>query len=141
VLISDLPLLVKISITRILLLKPFRWRCTECTVHHKWNVCKEQHHIYVVWTSNNRVVPVEWSWWVTSNNACEAIEQLIVLTNGDDESGLVGWTLLLLAATVPSFAHMTLRLSNCKKLVLWPLCYLWNDTLYNTGSWAWWSMY
>ena len=44
--------------------------------------------MYVARTSNNRVIPMEWSWWVTSNNACEPGEQLIVLANGDDESDL-----------------------------------------------------
>jgi len=48
----------------------------------------------------------------TSNNACEPGEQLIVLANGEDESDLVGWSLLLLAATVRSFAHMLLGLSD-----------------------------
>jgi len=55
---------------------------------------------------------MEWSWWATSNNACEPGEQLIVLANGDDESDLVGWSLLLLAATVRSFAHMPLGISD-----------------------------
>ena len=59
---------------------------------------------YVVRTSNNRVIPMEWSWWVTSNNSYEASEQLLVLANGDDKSDLVGWTLLLLAAAVRSIA-------------------------------------
>ena len=54
---------------------------------------------------------MEWSWWVTSNNACEPGEQLMVLANGDDESDLVGWSLLLLAATVRS-AHMPLGISD-----------------------------
>ena len=31
---------------------------------------------------------IEWSWWVTSNNACETSQQLIVLINGDDNSVL-----------------------------------------------------
>jgi len=55
---------------------------------------------------------MEWSWWVTSIDACEPGEQLIVLANGDDESDLVGWSLLLLAAAVRSFAHMLLRISD-----------------------------
>ena len=55
---------------------------------------------------------MEWSWWVASDNACEPGEQLIVLANGDDESDLVGWSLLLLAATVRSFAHMPLGISD-----------------------------
>ena len=68
--------------------------------------------MYVARASNNRVIPMEWSWWVTSNNVCEPGEQLIVLANGDDESDLVGWSLLLLAATVRSFAHMPLGISD-----------------------------
>ena len=55
---------------------------------------------------------MEWSSWVTSSNACEPSEQLTVVANGNDESDLVGWTLLLLAATVQSFVHMPLRLSD-----------------------------
>jgi len=55
---------------------------------------------------------IEWSWWVTSINACEASEQLIVRANSDDKSDLVRWSLLLLAVTVRSFAHMPLRISD-----------------------------
>jgi len=70
--------------------------------------------MYVARTSNNRVIPMEWSWWVTSDNALTNTpgEQLIVLVNGDGESDLVGWSLLLLAATVRSSAHMLLGISN-----------------------------
>ena len=67
---------------------------------------KNNTQIYVAGTSNNRVIPMEWSWWVTSNNACEPGEQLTVLPDGNDESDLVGWTLLL-AATVWSEALPT----------------------------------
>ena len=56
-------------------------------------------------------IPIEWSWWVTSNNACESGEQLIVLPDGNDESDLVRWSLLLLAATVWRFEHLPLKLS------------------------------
>ena len=35
--------------------------------------------MYAARASNNRVIPIEWSWWVTSNNACGPGEQLIVL--------------------------------------------------------------
>jgi len=45
-------------------------------------------HIYVVRTSNNRLMLMGWSLWVTSNNACKASEQLIVLTNGDNKIDL-----------------------------------------------------
>jgi len=54
-----------------------------------YHVCvKNNTYMYVAWTSNNRVLWMEWSWWVTSNDACEASEQLIVLANGDDKSDL-----------------------------------------------------
>jgi len=50
-------------------------------------ICVKNNTImYVARTSNNRVIPMEWCWWVTSNNACEPGEQLIVLANGVDES-------------------------------------------------------
>jgi len=49
---------------------------------------------------------------VTSNNACEPGEQLIVLANCDDESDLLGCYLLLLATTVRSSAHMPLGISD-----------------------------
>ena len=67
---------------------------------------KNNTHIYVSRTSNNGVISLERSWWMTSNNyACEASEQLIVLINGDDESDLIGWSLLLLAVTLWSNAN------------------------------------
>ena len=53
-----------------------------------------------------------------SNNACEPGEQLTVLPDGDHESDHVWWTLLLLAATVWSFVHMPLGLSNRNKMKL-----------------------
>jgi len=81
-------------------------------IHHERDVREEQIYMYVARTSNNKVIPIEWSSWVSSNNACEPGEQLIVLANGDDESDLVGWSLLLLAATVRSFAHMPLGVSD-----------------------------
>ena len=84
---------------------------------------KNNTHIYVVWTSNNRVIPTEWSWWVIFNNACEpGGEQLIVLPDGNGQSDLIGWSLLLLATSVWSFAHLSLRLSDRNKMVLWPGC-------------------
>ena len=49
---------------------------------------------------------------MTSNDACEPGEQLIVLANGDDKSDLVGWSLLLLVATVRSSAQMPLEISD-----------------------------
>ena len=47
----------------------------------------------------------EWSRRVISNNACEPGQQLTVLANGDT----VGWSLLLLAATVWNFVHLPLE--------------------------------
>jgi len=44
---------------------------------------------------------------------------LIVLANGDDESDLVGWSLLLLAAAVQIFAHMPLRISDRNAVTCW----------------------
>jgi len=58
------------------------------------------------------VIPIERSWWVTSNNVCESGEHLIVLPDGNDESDLVVWSPLLLAATVWNFAHLPLMLSD-----------------------------
>jgi len=79
---------------------------------------KNNTHMYVVRTSNNKVIPMEWSRWMTSNNACEPGDQVIVRANGDDERDLVRWTLLLLDATVRSFVFKPLGLSNRNKMVL-----------------------
>ena len=97
---------------RGLLLQPLQWCCVDCMLHHKRDVREEQKYLYVARTSNNRVIPMEWSWWVTSNSACEPGEQLIVLAKGDDESDLVGWSLSLLAAMVRSFVNLPLGLSD-----------------------------
>ena len=86
-----------------------RWLCDSPRTGCVWRTTP---YIYVARTSNKRVIPMEWPWWVTSDNACEPGEQLIVLADGDDESDLVGWSLLLLAATVRSSAHMLLGISD-----------------------------
>ena len=104
------------------MLQPLRWCCADCVIHHERDVREEQKYMCVARTSNNRVIPLEWSCWVTSNNACEPGEQLIVLANANDESDLIGWSLLLLAAMVRSFAHMPLGISDRNKMVLWPGC-------------------
>jgi len=36
-------------------LQPFCWRCSECAIHRKPDVCEET-PIYVLQTSNNRVI-------------------------------------------------------------------------------------
>ena len=71
---------------------------------------KNNTHIYVARTSNNRVLPMEWSWWATSNDPREASKQLIVLTMVTTK--VILWSLLLLVATVWSFAHLLLGLSD-----------------------------
>ena len=38
------------------LLQPICWRCVECVIHHERDVREEQHHMYVLRTSNNRVI-------------------------------------------------------------------------------------
>jgi len=96
----------------MLVLQPLRWRCVDCVIHHERDVREEKRYMYVARTSNNRVIPMEWYWWVTSNNACEPGEQLIVFAECDDESDIVGWSLLLLAATVRSFADSPLGISD-----------------------------
>jgi len=42
--------------TQGMLLQPLRWHCVDCVIHHEWDVRKEQQYIYVVRTSNNRVI-------------------------------------------------------------------------------------
>jgi len=60
-----------------------RWLCDSPRTGCAWRTTP---YIYVARTSNNRVIPVEWSWWVPFDDACEPGEQLIVLANGDDKS-------------------------------------------------------
>ena len=40
----------------LMLLQPHHWQCVGCVIHHGQNVRKEQHHISVAQTSNNRVI-------------------------------------------------------------------------------------
>ena len=95
-----------------LLLQPLGWRSLNVRFTTNGMCAKNITHIYGARTSNNRVIPMEWSWLVTFNNACEPGEQLIALPDGNHQSDLVGWSLLLLAATVWSFAHLPLGLSD-----------------------------
>jgi len=59
--------------------------CWMCDSLHEQDV-HEESHSYVAQTSNDRVILMEWSWWVTSNNAGGPGEQLTVLPDGDDYS-------------------------------------------------------
>ena len=90
-----------------LLLQPLGRRFGECAIHHERDVHKN--NTQIMWCKQ---VIIEWSWWMTSNNACDVDEQLIVLPNSDNKSDLNRWSLLLLAVTVLSFAHLPLGLSN-----------------------------
>jgi len=56
-----------------------------------WSVLISVMYAPMARTSNYIVIPMEWSWWVASNNACEASEHFIVqlANNGDDKSELV----------------------------------------------------
>jgi len=65
-----------------MLLQPLRWCCVDCVIHHERDVREEQHHTYIYVAR-------------TSNNRV-----------------IMAWTLLLLAATVRSFAHMPLGISD-----------------------------
>jgi len=47
---------LRIVIVAVGLLQPLHWCCVECVIQHERDVRKEQHHIYVAWTSNNRVI-------------------------------------------------------------------------------------
>jgi len=39
-----------------MLLQPLRWCCVDCVIHHERDVREEQKYMYVVQTSNNRVI-------------------------------------------------------------------------------------
>jgi len=41
---------------KIVLLQPLHWRCVECVIHYEQDVREEQHHIYVMRTSSNKVI-------------------------------------------------------------------------------------
>jgi len=64
---------------------------------------------------------VEWSWRGSSANInVWTIEHDDSLAYAESDHGV--WTLLLLAATGRSFTHMSLKLSDRNKMVLWPGC-------------------
>ena len=116
--------------------------------HHCWTCCNLSGGVaLIVWFTTNGMCAknknicmwrgqaiIEWSRWSDlgewPNNACEPGKQFIVLANGDNESDLVRWSLLLLAATVQSFAYMPLGISDRNRpiatskqkhpVVLWP---------------------
>jgi len=40
----------------VMFLQPLRWHCIECVIHHDGICVKNNTHIYVAWTSNNRLI-------------------------------------------------------------------------------------
>ena len=56
----------KIGCSKFHLLRPLRWRCAECAVHHERNVREEQHHLYV-W---HEQAMIEWLRRMNSIVAC-----------------------------------------------------------------------
>jgi len=113
-------LFIRMTVPKVLL-QHFSWRCVECAIYHERGVREELHpsgHMYVARTSNNRVIPMEWAWWVTSNNACEASEHFIVLANRDKSELVIStdacWHSVKLCALVartfqPQQWHNTFR--------------------------------
>ena len=51
---------------QLIVLQPLRWRSVKCVIHHKRDVCEEQHHTYM-W---HEQAIIEWSWHVNSIVAC-----------------------------------------------------------------------
>ena len=72
------------------MLQPLRWCCVKCVIHHERDVHEEQHHTYM-WREQ---AMIEWSWHVN-------------------------WTLLFLVATVRSFAHVPLGISDRNNSAVW----------------------
>jgi len=94
------------------LLQPLRWCCVDCVIHHKWDVLKNNTIIHVVRASN-------------SKRDCDVValpiltcERLNMRTSVREER-LRAWSLLLLAATVRSFAHMPLGISDRNSVSSW----------------------
>jgi len=89
-----------------------RWLCDSPRMGCAWRI---KPYIYVVRTSNNRVIVACNLWWY---QRCQRLNVTIAYAKSDH--GM--WTLLLLVATVRSFAHMLLGISDHNKMVLWPGC-------------------
>ena len=81
-------------------LQPLRWRCVKCVIHHERDVREEKHCIHVTWCEQ---AIIEWSRW--SDPGEWPLIMLVNLVNS--------WLYVLLAATVRSFAHMPLGISDC----------------------------
>ena len=50
----------------MVLLRPLRWCCVDCVIHHERDVREEQHYTYM-WREQ---AIIEWSWHVSSIVAC-----------------------------------------------------------------------
>jgi len=59
--LQDMPNLLFISMTGLkVVLQSLGWHCVECAIHGMCAMCaKNNTHIYVARTSNNRVLPME----------------------------------------------------------------------------------
>ena len=61
--------------------------------------------------------------WFTTNGMCVKNNTIVYVARASSSKRDCGaWSLLLLAATVRSFGHMPLRISDRNKMVLWPGC-------------------
>jgi len=88
-----------------MLLQPLRWCCVDCVIHYERDVWKNNTIICVARASNSkRDCDVEALPILT----CERLN----VTTSVREERLRAWSLLLLAATVRSFAHMPLGISD-----------------------------
>jgi len=71
-------------------------------IHHERDVREEQHHTYM-WREQ---AIIEWSWRVISGDTNDVNDWTLTIAYAKSDHGM--WTLLLLATTVRSFAHMPL---------------------------------
>jgi len=55
-----------------MLLQPLRRRCVKCMIHHERMCMKNNTHIYVAWTSNNKVIMACHFYWYLLPQ-CEAL--------------------------------------------------------------------
>ena len=88
---------------RLAMLQPLRWCCVDCVIHHERDVREEQHHTYM-WREQ---AIIEWSWRVISGDTNDVN---VTIAYAESDHGM--WTLLFLAATVRSFAHVPLGISD-----------------------------
>ena len=107
------------SFRLMILLHSLRWCCVDCVIHHERDVREEQPHAYM-WREK---AIIEWSRWSDLDEW--PLTMLVNLVNSQlCLRTVVGWSLLLLAATVRSFAHMPLGISD-------------RNNPYSISQWQW----